>query len=320
MPPGSSLATFAHRPEQETQYPGAPRLGQHIIAKMMEQEFDVGTSKSLPSDGNEWSRGSLPHAFGFILRQIMKDKPIPHLPVLINTFYPPNQPTAQRVHRFGKALEDGDREFRPRMCGSPSSPRADCRISSSTRSSTRNSSASSSKGDVKGMTTMPESYLQSGTSEFKNWIPVGAIAHDAGLQDGSRRLRAVLPLVGRAPATPWDLCAGHEHVPKEQSATESTVFKKERLSRRTKCSRETSGSRSGRSRRRALQRDRDTGISPADRLLPRQRHWQELHRLSRKFETDVREMIAQVVARGQCRARSTRLSPPGGAHPAPAAG
>ena len=81
MPPGSSLATFAHRPEKETQYPGAPKLGQHIITKMMEQEFDVGTSKSLPSDGNEWSRGSLPHAFGFILRQIMKDKPIPHLPV-----------------------------------------------------------------------------------------------------------------------------------------------------------------------------------------------------------------------------------------------
>ena len=44
------------------------------------------------------------------------------------------------------------------------------------------------------------------------------------------------------------------------------------------------------------ERDRDTGISPADRLLPRQRHWQELHRLSRKFEADVREMIAQVVA------------------------
>jgi hypothetical protein len=44
------------------------------------------------------------------------------------------------------------------------------------------------------------------------------------------------------------------------------------------------------------QRDRDTGISPGDRLLPRQRHWQELHRLKRKFETDVRAMIFQVVA------------------------
>jgi len=43
------------------------------------------------------------------------------------------------------------------------------------------------------------------------------------------------------------------------------------------------------------ERDRDTGISPPDTLLPRQRHWQELHRLSRKFDTDTRQLIDQVV-------------------------
>jgi hypothetical protein len=54
------------------------------------------------------------------------------------------------------------------------------------------------------------------------------------------------------------------------------------------------------------ERDRDTGISPADRLLPRQRHWQELHRLKQKFETDVREMIAEVVS-----SANVELSPHG---------
>jgi hypothetical protein len=44
------------------------------------------------------------------------------------------------------------------------------------------------------------------------------------------------------------------------------------------------------------ERDRATGISPPDQLLPRQRHWQELHRLSRKFDSDTRELIEQVVA------------------------
>jgi len=43
------------------------------------------------------------------------------------------------------------------------------------------------------------------------------------------------------------------------------------------------------------ERDRETGISPPDTLLPRQRHWQELHRLSRKFDTDTRQMLEQVV-------------------------
>ncbi len=181
MPPGSSLATFAHRPEQETQYPGAPRLAQHIITKLMEQEFDIATSKSLPSDGNEWSRGSLPHAFGFVLRQIMKDKPIPHLPVLINTFYPPNQPTAQRVHRFGKALKAAIESFGEdvRVAVIASGGLSHFVVDEELDQKFLGFLA---KGDVKGMTSLPESYLQSGTSEFKNWIPVGAIAHDAGLK------------------------------------------------------------------------------------------------------------------------------------------
>lgn len=43
------------------------------------------------------------------------------------------------------------------------------------------------------------------------------------------------------------------------------------------------------------QRDKDTGISPPDNILPRQQYWQELHRLSRKFDMDVRPLIEQVV-------------------------
>jgi hypothetical protein len=180
MPPGSSLATFAHRPEKETQYPCAPDLGRHIIQKMMEKEFDVGTSKTLPSDGLEWSRDSLPHAFGFILRQIMKDKPVPHLPVMINTFYPPNQPTAQRCHRFGLALKDAIESFPKDLrvaviaSGGLSHFVVDEELDAKFLGFLK-------QGDVKGMTTMPETFLQSGTSEFKNWIPVGAIARDAGL-------------------------------------------------------------------------------------------------------------------------------------------
>jgi hypothetical protein len=43
-------------------------------------------------------------------------------------------------------------------------------------------------------------------------------------------------------------------------------------------------------------RDRETGISPPDNVMPRQRHWQDLHRLSRKFDTETRQLIDQVVA------------------------
>jgi hypothetical protein len=180
MAPGSSLATFAHRPEKETNYPCAPDLGRHIIQKMMEKEFDVGTSKTLPSDGLEQYKDALPHAFGFILRQIMKDRPVPHLPIMINTFYPPNQPTAQRCHRFGLALKEAIESF-------PKETRVAVIASGGLSHFVVDEDldqkflAFMQKGDVKGMTTMPEPLLQSGTSEYKNWIPVGAIAHSAGL-------------------------------------------------------------------------------------------------------------------------------------------
>src|SRR5437870_12531499 len=45
----------------------------------------------------------------------MRDHVVPMLPVMVNTYYPPNQPTAGRCHEFGRALRraieswDGDR-------------------------------------------------------------------------------------------------------------------------------------------------------------------------------------------------------------------
>ncbi|MEZ5764036.1 MAG: hypothetical protein R3D69_07110 [Xanthobacteraceae bacterium] len=116
MPPGSSLATFAHRPEKETEYPCSPGLGKHIITKLIEQEFDVGTSKTMPSDGLEWSRDSLPHAFGFVLRQIMKDKPVPHIPIMINTFYPPNPADREACPQLRTGVEGGDQLARGHSC------------------------------------------------------------------------------------------------------------------------------------------------------------------------------------------------------------
>jgi hypothetical protein len=181
MPPGSSLATFAHRPEKPTRYPCAPTLARHIIATMIEQEFDVGTSKTLPDDGLEYARGALPHAFGFVLRQIMKDRPVPHIPVMINTFYPPNQPTAQRCLRFGQALKQA-------IDSSPENIRVAVIASGGLSHFVVDEDLDQKflhcleQGDTRGMTSMPETHLQSGNSEFKNWIPVGAIARDAGLR------------------------------------------------------------------------------------------------------------------------------------------
>lgn len=46
----------------------------------------------------------MPHAYGFVYHQIMGDDAPPSVPILMNTFYPPTQPSMPRSIAFGKAL------------------------------------------------------------------------------------------------------------------------------------------------------------------------------------------------------------------------
>ena len=38
----------------------------------------------------------VPHAYSFVYHQIMGDEPPPHVPVIMNCFYPPTQPSIER--------------------------------------------------------------------------------------------------------------------------------------------------------------------------------------------------------------------------------
>ena len=44
----------------------------------------------------------VPHAYSFVYHQIMGDQPPPHVPVLMNLFYPPTQPSMARCIEFGR--------------------------------------------------------------------------------------------------------------------------------------------------------------------------------------------------------------------------
>lgn len=176
MPPGAAIAVFGHRPHRETRYPCAPRLARHIIEQLVAAEFDVAQSNALPqgSDG-------LPHAFGFVLRRIMQDRPVPHIPVLINTFYPPNQPTARRCYRFGSALADAiaawPENLRVAVIASGGLSHfvvdedLDARFLAALRG-----------GDGDTLGGIPEPLLQSGNSEMKNWIAAAGAVQRAGLR------------------------------------------------------------------------------------------------------------------------------------------
>ena len=177
LPPGVAIAERGHAPPEDAVYRGCPELGTHIIQSLMGHGFDVSASSVLPA-GSGYANG-IPHAFGFIYRQIMKDAPIPSVPVLINTFYPPNQPSAARCHDYGRALKEAIESWETdaRVAVFASGGLSHFVIDEDVD---RKVLDALQTDDRDALTAIPDSIYQSGTSEIKNWIPVSAAMGAAG--------------------------------------------------------------------------------------------------------------------------------------------
>ncbi|GAB7058010.1 MULTISPECIES: hypothetical protein [unclassified Paenibacillus] len=87
-----------HTTENIDYYPAHSELGKHIIEKMMIEGFDVSQSTT------QIEGRSLGHAYTFVHRRLATHKTIPMVPVFVNCFYKPNQPTPARCYEFGQAL------------------------------------------------------------------------------------------------------------------------------------------------------------------------------------------------------------------------
>ncbi|HTX24785.1 MAG TPA: hypothetical protein VMD03_09020 [Steroidobacteraceae bacterium] len=168
MPPGIHEAAWGHRPPTYTEYPGLPDLALHIIQSAMASGFDVATSQRLPVHPGHWSSG-MPHAFGFIYRQIMRDRVVPNVPIILNTFFPPNQPTARRCFEFGRLIGravrswPADRRIAVFGSGGMSHFVIDEVLDRQILEALR-------RRDAEALGSLDERALQSGSSELKNWI------------------------------------------------------------------------------------------------------------------------------------------------------
>lgn len=89
--------TETYAPEQ----PAEPELGEHLVRFMVEEGFDVACSTQLKQDVG------LGHAFTFVYSRLLPAGGIPMLPIMVNTFFPPNTPTPRRAYAFGQTLRRG---------------------------------------------------------------------------------------------------------------------------------------------------------------------------------------------------------------------
>ena len=173
LPPGIAESVPGYIPVGGADYPGHPELARAIIAQAMQDEFDVAAMKDLP-------KPETPHAYGFVCRRLMRDRPVPMVMVTVNTFYPPNQPTVKRCHAFGKsvlkAIANWNSDARVAVIASGGlthfviDENVDRVFLDALRSA-----------DMSQVEALGEAIFQDGTSEMKNWVPVAAVMADLGL-------------------------------------------------------------------------------------------------------------------------------------------
>jgi hypothetical protein len=79
-------------------YPCDGKLALKLIEGLVEKGFDISAVKSIPPTEHEG------HAYSFIHHRYLHGAPVPIIPIFLNTYNPPNQPTPKRCVALGKAI------------------------------------------------------------------------------------------------------------------------------------------------------------------------------------------------------------------------
>ncbi len=82
----------------DTTFPCHPALSHHLITALGQQGFDLSVMQTTTPDRAEG------HAFSYVHRTCMHEAVVPIVPVFLNAYYPPNQPTPARCFALGQAL------------------------------------------------------------------------------------------------------------------------------------------------------------------------------------------------------------------------
>lgn len=174
LPPGIALSDTGHLPDEGAiTVPGHPALAQHLVEYAIGSGFDVAYSKrQFRPDQSRAQTAGMPHAYGFVYKQIIRENVTPHVPVDTNTFFPPNQPTTARCLDFGRLIGKaiGDWKEDARVCVIASGGLSHFVVD---EDFDRDIMAAMAKNDFEHLLTYDEGYYQAGSSEIKSWIIAG---------------------------------------------------------------------------------------------------------------------------------------------------
>ena len=162
-----------HEPSAPREYPVARELALHLIQSI--DDFDLAYGEKLARPRGEG------HAFGFVHRRLMRARVVPIVPLVVNTYYPPNQPRPRRCFQLGRALARSVSRFDSKQrigiiaSGGLSHFTIDEALDASVLKACE-------EGDEEALAALPLAQLNSGNSEIRNWIVMAGAAAAAGLR------------------------------------------------------------------------------------------------------------------------------------------
>ena len=163
-----------YAPDHHVTHRCYPELARYLIDAFQREKFDLTDLFAWPK--NVWMKPApdypvVPHAYSFVYHQIMGDNPPPHVPILMNLFYPPTQPSMARCIEFGRVLRDA-------ILAWPKDVRVAIIASGglshfvNDEEFDRDIMKKLASYDYEGLSAIPDGWFQSGTSEIKIYSAV----------------------------------------------------------------------------------------------------------------------------------------------------
>lgn len=168
LPEWYRAANVGYMMDTVHRHPGAPQAAIAVIESLIRNGVDV----SIASQVHKPEENGFGHAYGFVIDRLLGQTAIPVLPVLLNTYFPPNVPTPGRCWAIGEALTTA-------LEGLPGDLRI-CVVASGGLSHFA-TDVDLDQGvlrallaqDAETLAAIPPHALRSGNSEILNWIMAG---------------------------------------------------------------------------------------------------------------------------------------------------
>lgn len=166
---------WRQEPEADRDYPVRADMAEWLIRQLCDRDFDIAAMDGLEPGQFEG------HAFSFIHRRYLQGIDLPVIPVIINTFDPPNQPTPRRCVQLGHHLREliaaypQDLRVGVLASGGLSHFVVDEALDRAIIDAVR-------RKDSQWLAQLDPKLLQAGSSEIRNWLVAVEAVRDLDLE------------------------------------------------------------------------------------------------------------------------------------------